>query len=253
MGRKELERLVGKIHSMHQAVPGAVAHLYHIQQALSQAGADRAWLSPDFHWEIADWNMLANQTANLPTHLADIVCYEPTHLGFCYALGLGAGGVWLDPSHLEKDLVWLYPWPTDIIANLVSSTNREGTITNSDLELAALVLHKATLLAAVPEARLPPPHSGSDNTPTVSWSTKEASTINPVVADLLCLCVLHSRQFFLNPSVLISQAYRIACQMMPLACLNLLTPPFSTTCPLSIPSLKVLGRSPSRHRICFPA
>ena len=72
---------------------------------------------------------------------------------------------------------------------------------NSDLELAALILHEATLLAAVPEARLAAPRSGSDNTPTVSWSTKEASTINPVVADLLRLCALHSRQFFINPSV----------------------------------------------------
>ena len=80
--------------------------------------------------------------------------------------------------------------------------NRDGTITNSDLELATLVLHEATLLAAVPEARLAAPHSGSDNTPTVSWSTKEASTINLVVTDLLCLRALHSRQLFINPSVL---------------------------------------------------
>ena len=40
MGRKELERLVGKLRSMHLAMPGAVAHLYHIQCGLSQAGTD---------------------------------------------------------------------------------------------------------------------------------------------------------------------------------------------------------------------
>ena len=97
--------------------------------------------------------------------------------------------------------MWGHPWPPDIIADLVSSTNREGTITNPDLELAALVLHEATLLAAVPEVRLVVPRSGSDNTPTVSWSTKEASTINTVVADLLRLRALYLRQFFLNPSI----------------------------------------------------
>ena len=32
MGRKDLERLVGKLRSMHLAVPGAVAHLFYIQQ-----------------------------------------------------------------------------------------------------------------------------------------------------------------------------------------------------------------------------
>ena len=101
--------------------------------------------------------------------------------------------MWLDPSRPGKDLVWRHPWLEEIIANLVSSRNKDVTITNSDLELAALVLHEATLLVAVPESRLAAPRSGSDNTPTVSWSTKEASTINPVVADLLRLRALHSR------------------------------------------------------------
>ena len=94
---------------MQLAVPGAVAHLYHIQRALSQAGTDRARLSPDFHREIADWTTLADQTANRPTHLAEIVRREPTHLGFCDASDLGAGGVWLDPSKSGKDLVWRHP------------------------------------------------------------------------------------------------------------------------------------------------
>ena len=41
-------------------------------------------------------------------------------------------------------------------------------ITNSDLKLAALVLHETTLLEAVPKTRMAAPRSGSDNTPTVS-------------------------------------------------------------------------------------
>ena len=41
MGRKELERMVGKLRSVHHAVPGAVAHLYHIHRALAQAEMDR--------------------------------------------------------------------------------------------------------------------------------------------------------------------------------------------------------------------
>ena len=49
MGRKERERLVGKIRSMHLTVTGAVAHLYHIQRALTQGEKYRAWLSTDFH------------------------------------------------------------------------------------------------------------------------------------------------------------------------------------------------------------
>ena len=201
MGRKKLELLVGKLRFMHLAVPGAVSHFYHIQRALSQAGTDRAWLSPAFHCNIPDWKILADQTANRPTHLVKIVRREPTPLGCCDASGLGAGVVRLDPYCLGKDLVWCHPFPADIISDLVSSTNRGRTITNSGLELATLVLHKATLLVPVPESRLAAPRPGSDNTVTVSRSTKEVSTINPLVADLLHLYALHLRQFFLNPSV----------------------------------------------------
>ena len=38
MVRKDIERLVGKLLSMHIAVPGAVAHFYHIQGTLTQEG-----------------------------------------------------------------------------------------------------------------------------------------------------------------------------------------------------------------------
>ena len=135
---------------MHLVVPGAVAHFFHIQRALNQGGVDHAGLSLAFHSELANWKVLALQAGSRPTHLEEIVCREPTHLGFCDASGLGAGGVWLDPARTGRNLVWQHPWPPDIISSLVSLTNCQGTITNSDLELAALVLQEATLLEEVP-------------------------------------------------------------------------------------------------------
>ena len=53
---------------------------------------------------------------------------------------------------------------------------------------------------AVPEARMSTPHSSLYNTPNVSWIYWEVSTINPDIADLLCIGVLHCRQLFLGPS-----------------------------------------------------
>ena len=73
-------------------------------------------------------------------------------------------------------------------------------LANSDLELAAFVLHEATLLEEVPAARMAVPHCGLDNTLTVLWSMRNDSTINPVVADILRTCALHSIQFLLNLS-----------------------------------------------------
>ena len=117
--------------------------------------------------------------------------------------------MWIDPARTGQNLVWQIPWPPDIVNNLESSTNPQGKITNSDLELAALILQEATLLEAVPKASMTAPRSGSDNTPTVSWSTHEASMINLVVSDLLRIHALHSRKFFLNPSVFIIRAKKL--------------------------------------------
>ena len=86
----------------------------------------------------------------------------------------------------------------DLITDLFFATNLKGEITKYDLNLATLVLHKATLLATVPEVCMSMPHSGSDNTHTILWSTRMAFTINPVVADLLRIRTLLSRQFSLN-------------------------------------------------------
>ena len=45
MGQNYLERLVSKLRSMHVAVPGAVAHMYHIERALAQGGG---WTGPGY-------------------------------------------------------------------------------------------------------------------------------------------------------------------------------------------------------------
>ena len=155
------------------------------------------WISPACNHELADWKALALQVASRPTHLSEIIHREPTHMGFCDTDGLGVGGAWLGPSGTGHNLVWSYPWPADVTSESLSLTNPHGTIADSDLELASLVLQEATLRAAVPKAYMAVPCSGSYNTPTISCSTREASMINPVVAELICIHALHSRKMFL--------------------------------------------------------
>ena len=86
------------------------------------------------------------QTVAQPTHLAEIIRQETTHLGFCDASGIRAGGVWLNPSVSGTILAWRHTWLPNTIAAPISYSNPEGTLTNSDLKLTALVLYKATLL-----------------------------------------------------------------------------------------------------------
>ena len=178
-----------------------MAHLFHIQRALNQGGVDQAWLFPAFRCKLIDCKAFALQAASRLTNLAEIVHQEPTHLGFCDASGLEAEGVWLNLGGTGNNLVRLHPWPADVTAELVFSTNPHDTITNSDLGIDALVLKEATLLESVPKACMSAPRLGSDNTLTVSWSTCKALVINQVIADLLCICALHSRKIVLDPTI----------------------------------------------------
>ena len=138
------------------------------------------------------------KTSARPAHLVKIFRCKPTHMGFCNASVLGKRGVWLHPSRSGCNLVFCHPWPPDIIKDLVLLINPDDKITKSNLGIAALVLHEATLLVAVTTARMAVPRSGSDNIPTAPQTTSEASIINQVVADLLCIRALHSI-FFLEP------------------------------------------------------
>ena len=65
-------------------------------------------------------------------------------------------------------IVWHYPLSVDITNNLVFETNPGGTITNYNLNISTLIIHKATLMSEIPEAVMVLPLSGSDNTPTIS-------------------------------------------------------------------------------------
>ena len=54
---------------------------------------------------------------------------------------------------------------------LVLDNNTWGALTNSDLKLAALVLHEAALLDVCLDANMAAPFLGLDNTRTVPWIT----------------------------------------------------------------------------------
>ena len=102
-------------------------------------------------------------------------------MGFCDASIIGMGRMWLDPTKTGKIMMWHHDWTPNITYASVLDTNPWGTLTNSYLDLTTLVLREVNLLEDFPEASMESPPSGLDNTPTVSWSTWEVSTTNPVV------------------------------------------------------------------------
>ena len=109
--------------------------------------------------------------------------------------------MWIDLKSNGRTFVWHLEWPADICAELVSWSNPCGRITNSDLELAELVLYEAYFPYVCSAPSWNAPATGSDNTTTVSWSFREASSVNLVVVDLLRLRSAQNWNSKITPSV----------------------------------------------------
>ena len=104
--QKDLECLIVNIHSIYLTVTQEVSHLYNIQSSLTQGGEDRSCMFLIFHQELLNWRELVYQTVAHTSHLDEIVCQEPNHLGFWNNSNIGMGGVYLDPAKSGTIIVW---------------------------------------------------------------------------------------------------------------------------------------------------
>ena len=84
---------------------------------------------------------------------------------------------------------------------LFSFKKSKGNITNSDLELTALVIQESVLPAIIKAPVWWTPTSGSYNTSTIAWTFKEDSTINPIIYELLRIFSSQKLHHSLSPSI----------------------------------------------------
>jgi hypothetical protein len=142
-----------------------------------------------------DFAWLANSLRERPTRLQELVAQQPVLYGTTDASGKGMGGVILPPSGQEAStppMVWRIPFPVDVQSKLVSTTNLTGTITNSDLELAATIMqHDA--ICQLYDVRERTIHTSTDNQATQAWQTRKSTTTNSTPAFLLRLQAIHQR------------------------------------------------------------
>jgi hypothetical protein len=88
------------------------------------------------------------------------------------------------PTDTPQHFLWRAPVPEHIAQHLVSFQNPHGFLTNSDLELMALLI---TTILATNSTDTPHPHIliASDNTPAVAWAAKGSTTSIKAPAFLL--------------------------------------------------------------------
>ena len=209
---KKWQQVLGEIRSMAIALPGSMGLFSLLQEALRHHSDGRIRLSQGVHDTLKDLRWLAQDLASRPTRLYEIVPQpEPELLGAQDASGGGMGGVWFPTTTMLPErpiasrsaaesstaeslgpLLWRATFSPAIVQDLVSSNNPKGSVTNSDLELAAaFVQHDIAAQAYDIQERTIA--SGANNTPTVAWQTKKSTTTTSAPAYLLRLQALHQR------------------------------------------------------------
>ena len=193
VGKRPWHQFLGELRSMALAVPGVQGCFSQLQAALQQdhPTKNRIRLHRAARDALDDIKILATSLTDRPTNITEVVPQAPIHVGATDASKAGMGGVWFPQDH--PPIVWRNPWPPNIQTRLASEENPKGTITNSDLELAALVAHHH-VLATTHNLTGTSLGALSDNTPTVHWAHKGSTTTRGPAAYLLRLQALHQRQ-----------------------------------------------------------
>ena len=174
---QKFQSVVGKMRHVATIIPAARALFTPINRALR--GAPRTVslsASGEVRAALLDLRQMITTLAARPTHVKEILpAPDPDYIGYCDASAFGAGGVWFSGQCPLPETVWRLQWPRDITAAVISESNPTGTLTNSDLEMAAVVLQLNVLEPLVPSMYHKSTHIHSDNTPSVAWWTKMAT------------------------------------------------------------------------------
>ena len=171
---KRYRRIVGKLRHVALILPGIKGLFSPINKALR--GEPRViglGKDSDVRAAFLDLATMVEDLATRPTHVKELVPGDDHYTGYCDACAAGAGGVWLSGDLSLPPLVWRVQFSAYITSQVVSDDNPRGTLTNSDLEMAAVLLHYMVLQQRV-DLRYIRTGVWSDNTPTVAWTKRMA-------------------------------------------------------------------------------
>lgn len=141
--------------------------------------------NPSLLAAVTECRVLLRASTKLPTRCKELVMAWPDFIGVKDASSYGVGGIIVGELMPCVPTVFRLQWPADITKDINTPENRSGSITNSDLEMAGLLL-----LFCVMEQVCGPlreRHLGlfSDNSPTVSWVRRMASRRSLVAEQLV--------------------------------------------------------------------
>jgi hypothetical protein len=191
VSNKRWLQVLGKLRFVALAIPGAAGLFSTLQWALYQAGRNRVRLTRSVRSTLDEFGRLVADLCARPAYLAEIVPELPHLLGATDAAKAGMGGVYFD--HTGQGYWWREPFPDRVQRCLATFEHPHGTITNSDLEQAAL-LAQLDVMSCSHDTQYATLHNFSDNVAAVSRTRKGAVSKPGPSARLCQVASSHQRQ-----------------------------------------------------------
>jgi hypothetical protein len=168
---------------MSLALPGTRGLFSVLQEDLRHKSHDgkRLRLRRPVHDFLDDFRWLAKEVGSRPTSIDELVAQPPSMFGATDASGLGMGGVFFLPD--GRPYLWRKAFPHKVAWQLVTADNPTGSVSISDLELAATVAQSDVMCQLVDV-------SGRTQ---CGWQTKGSTTATGLAAYLLRLQAIHQR------------------------------------------------------------
>ena len=152
------------------------------------------------HIAIRDCRVLLREATKNPTRCSELVMGEPDYIGVKDASIHGVGGVVFGEGKACVPTVFRMEWP-QWVKDEVRKTNsgQGGYLTNSDLEMAGLVLLFLIIEKVCSLQQGDRVAVYSDNSPTVSWVRKKAAKGSQVADQLVRALTLRMKQCQVSP------------------------------------------------------
>lgn len=189
---KTWHQVVGELRSMSLVVLSLKGLFSLMQDAFRSEHHKRIQLTTGLHDFLDDLQHLTADLTHCPTKYRDLVPTDPIVISACDAAGPGMGGVFFQGQNDQQQAyLWRKPFPLSVQQDLISFDNPNGTVTNSDLELAGTI-GQADVIDTHVDCR--ERSTATDNTPALAWQLKGSTTTTGPAAHLLRLSALHQQQ-----------------------------------------------------------
>ena len=135
--------------------------------------------------ELEGWRTFLKEALVEPTKCSQLITRHPDIIGIVDAAKEGVGGVVVGENEAIQPTVFRLEWPDEVRALLISESNPNGKITNSDLECAGGLLLWLVIEHVLPTLQDRHVALLNDNSPTVSWLRRMNSRHSKTAAAIL--------------------------------------------------------------------